>query len=98
MGRLNLVSFLLSFLAVPEPATFLAWGPYGCGLQNGSFEGTNSTGTSDTKVLSQRAHSSMPACSEGMWPRMMSDFCLPSVTASATYSTVSHSRVSPITR
>ena len=38
----------------------------------------------------------MPACSEGMWPITISALFFPSVTASATYSTVSHSRVSPI--
>src|SRR6185312_14085638 len=66
------------------------------GVQKGSRAGTNWMGTPVTKVFNQRVHSSMPACSDGMWPRMISDFCLPSLTASATYSTVSHSRASPI--
>ncbi len=45
----------------------------------------------------EKLNSSMPACSEGICPRMISAFGFPSVTASATYSTVSHSRGSPVT-
>src|SRR5438067_8740780 len=67
------------------------------GAQKGSSAGTKFTGTSLTKPFSQRAHSSIPACSEGICPRMISALCLTSFTASATYSTVSHSRVSPST-
>ena len=38
------------------------------GSQKGCLAGTNSTGTLLTNVFSQRVHSSMPACSLGMWP------------------------------
>src|SRR6202030_2498860 len=64
--------------------------------QKGCAAGTNFTGTSVTKVLSQRVHSSIPACSEGMWPRTIRAWFFFSLTASAVYSTVSHSRDSPV--
>jgi len=64
--------------------------------QNGCAAGTKFTGTSETKVLSQRVHSSIPACSEGMWPKTIRALFFFSLTASAAYSTVSHSRDSPV--
>src|SRR5438552_6304984 len=67
------------------------------GAQNGSAAGTNVTGTSFTNGASQRANSSIPSCSDGICPRMINAFFPPAMTASATYSTVSHSRASPIT-
>src|SRR5258708_28315335 len=60
-----------------------------------SAVGTNSIATSVRKVRNQRAHSSIPACSEAMCPSRISAFARPSVYASVTYSTVSHSCVSP---
>src|SRR6476660_370407 len=45
---------------------------------NGSLVGTNSMGTSVTKVFSHFAHSSMPNCSEGTWLKMMSALWRPS--------------------
>ena len=60
------------------------------GSQKGCLAGTNSTGTLLTNVFSQRVHSSMPACSLGMWPMTIRALCLPSVAVSAAYSTVSH--------
>src|SRR5215472_15686283 len=64
-------------------------------VENGCFAGTNSTGTPFTNPFNQRVHSSIPACSLGMCPITINAFLLPSVTASSTYSTVSHSTVSP---
>src|SRR5215469_10823555 len=63
--------------------------------ENGCLAGTNSTGTPFTNPCNQRVHSSMPACSLGMCPITINAFLSPSVTASSTYSTVSHSTVSP---
>src|SRR5215471_3816677 len=64
-------------------------------VENGCFAGTNSTGTPFTNPFNQRVHSSIPACSLGMCPITINAFLLLSVTASSTYSTVSHSTVSP---
>ena len=64
----------------------------------GSFVGTNSTGTCFTKAFSHVVHSCMPICSLGMWPITIKAFFRPWVTASAAYSTVSHSRVSPTSK
>ena len=42
------------------------------GAQNGSVAGTSVTGTSVTSVRSHRANSSIPACSDGMCPMVIS--------------------------
>src|SRR2546423_5424247 len=74
---------------------FQWWTRFCSTVQNGCRVGTNSIGTSLTNVFNHRAHSSIPGCSEGTCPITMSAFALPAVTASAAYSTVSHSLVSP---
>jgi hypothetical protein len=64
-------------------------------VQNGSFVATNSTGAFCTNPFNQRVHSSIPPCSLGTCPITINALLRPCVTASAAYSTVSHSRVSP---
>ncbi len=62
-------------------------------VQNGCLAGTNSIGASFTNVFSHRAHPSIPACSGWRMSRNHDQrLPFPSVTASAAYSTVSHSR------
>src|SRR4029077_17265621 len=64
-------------------------------VQKGCFAATNSTGTFLTKPFNQRVHSSIPFCSLGICPITINALLRPWLTASAAYSTVSHSRVSP---
>src|SRR5881394_540455 len=77
--------------AMPSPAgrlyfpfcvfQFINGAAYFCGGLSGakgSFVGTNSMGTSLTKVFSHFAHSSMPNCSEGTWLKMISALWRPS--------------------
>ncbi len=49
------------------------------GAAHRSAVGTNSTGTPVTNARSQRAHSSIPACSDGTCPSSINAFARPSV-------------------
>src|ERR1700743_2735820 len=63
--------------------------------QTPAFAPTNSIFTPGKNPLIHSAHHSIPACSDGICPISINAFFFPSVTASATYSNVSHSRDSP---